>query len=358
MGYDHSMRAEVTFKPGISVTQALNALGPLVEYRGWAEEDLIMGVQLRDNDRVDITAANGDIQHLSIYTSGEVCHSYHELVDKVAEHLGSIAEAGSIELRNHDTGDLENAITTIWYGEPSAVAAAKRSHAWSQAQEALRVAGVSETALLAVKDLAREDGDIPAPTEMQPARALHLQRMQESATTQAKAVDTTAAGRFVHALAGLSIWSYDRKDGTPYTECAEPADGFLDSHTCLMQLIEEARQINSTAPVAPSAADVPWDNDAIQFPRLLREIQATQELDLAALEASMDVDREDLDALFDRANVAWETAKQGVVTSVIMKPRNAPAQGEFFPGADVEEVGSVMMQDVVGDYDLPETVPE
>lgn len=31
---------------------------------------------------------------------------------------------------------------------------------------------------------------------------------------------------------------------------------------------------------------------------------------------------------------------------------------EFFPGATAEEVGSVMMQDIVGDHDTPDQVPE
>lgn len=49
------------------------------------------------------------------------------------------------------------------------------------------------------------------------------------------------ADKFVHQVGALCIWSYDRNDGTPYQECDEPADGFLDSHTCLMGLIEQAR---------------------------------------------------------------------------------------------------------------------
>jgi hypothetical protein len=36
----------------------------------------------------------------------------------------------------------------------------------------------------------------------------------------------------------------------------------------------------------------------------------------------------------------------------------ADSSGEFFPGATKEEVASVMMQDIVGDYDIPATVPE
>lgn len=41
-----------------------------------------------------------------------------------------------------------------------------------------------------------------------------------------------------------------------------------------------------------------------------------------------------------------------------MTPSSKRTGEEFFPGAVVEEIGSVMMQDVVGDYDLPDTVPE
>ncbi len=49
--------------------------------------------------------------------------------------------------------------------------------------------------------------------------------------------------KFVHQVRALSIWEYDQNDGTPYDECDEPDDGFLDSHTCLMGLIEQARAL-------------------------------------------------------------------------------------------------------------------
>lgn len=51
------------------------------------------------------------------------------------------------------------------------------------------------------------------------------------------------ADKFVHQVGALSIWDYDQNDGTRYQECDEPADGFLDSHTCLMDLIEQARNL-------------------------------------------------------------------------------------------------------------------
>lgn len=49
--------------------------------------------------------------------------------------------------------------------------------------------------------------------------------------------------KFVEEVAGMSIWDYDRDDGTPYKECEEPGDGYLDSHCALMALVEEARKL-------------------------------------------------------------------------------------------------------------------
>lgn len=51
------------------------------------------------------------------------------------------------------------------------------------------------------------------------------------------------AGKFVDQIAGLSIWDHDQNDGAPYEECEEPEEGYLDSHRCLMNLVEQARLI-------------------------------------------------------------------------------------------------------------------
>lgn len=53
-----------------------------------------------------------------------------------------------------------------------------------------------------------------------------------------------------------------------------------------------------------------WEDDALQFSRLLCEINATQELDFEALADAMDLAVEDVESLFDRANDAWESAKE------------------------------------------------
>lgn len=77
--------------------------------------------------------------------------------------------------------------------------------------------------------------------------------------TLAAAYSGSSANQFGERVASLSIWDYDRDDGTPYRECEIPSDGFLDSHCCLMQLIEEARNLTRCSNTFLEAArdDVP-----------------------------------------------------------------------------------------------------
>ena len=54
---------------------------------------------------------------------------------------------------------------------------------------------------------------------------------------------------FVERVADLHIWDHDQDNGAPYEELDEPpSDGYLDSHTCLMNLIETARKIEEGMP--------------------------------------------------------------------------------------------------------------
>ena len=53
-----------------------------------------------------------------------------------------------------------------------------------------------------------------------------------------------------------------------------------------------------------------WEDDSVQFPRLLVEIMATQDtLDMKEIAKSMDLTLEDVNELFDRADHAWGRAK-------------------------------------------------
>ena len=52
-----------------------------------------------------------------------------------------------------------------------------------------------------------------------------------------------------------------------------------------------------------------WLRDDIQFPRLLAEITATQDLDIALLAESMDLSFDEVMELFDRAEAVWAASK-------------------------------------------------
>jgi len=58
-----------------------------------------------------------------------------------------------------------------------------------------------------------------------------------------------------------------------------------------------------------------WEDNSIQFPRLLAEICATVEIsdkDWEALKESMDLSTEEINELFDRAQEEWEEIKAEV----------------------------------------------
>lgn len=67
-----------------------------------------------------------------------------------------------------------------------------------------------------------------------------------------------------------------------------------------------AAEYDAREPVTP---DDRWNDNAIQFPRLLAEIAATVDLSpeqWGELLASMDIETAELSELFDRAQTAWE----------------------------------------------------
>lgn len=62
-----------------------------------------------------------------------------------------------------------------------------------------------------------------------------------------------ASAEFVDQVARLSIWDYDKDDGSRYEEIDdEPDEGYLDSHNCLMGLIEAARRLGETQVKPPA----------------------------------------------------------------------------------------------------------
>ena len=60
-----------------------------------------------------------------------------------------------------------------------------------------------------------------------------------------------------------------------------------------------------------------WNDNSIQFPRLIAEINACvdiSEKDWIALQESMDLSEGDIMDLFDRANDEWEKIKKRTLT--------------------------------------------
>jgi hypothetical protein len=55
-----------------------------------------------------------------------------------------------------------------------------------------------------------------------------------------------------------------------------------------------------------------WNDNLVQFARLLAEIVATQDLDNETLCASMDLEQDDINELFERAQEMWEQIKAAV----------------------------------------------
>ena len=77
---------------------------------------------------------------------------------------------------------------------------------------------------------------------------------------------------------------------------------------------ETARAAAVAAPhVHPGEKPFSWEDDLVQFARLLCEIRAIQDnFDVAGLCASMDLEESDLDELLDRAHDVWESTKRGM----------------------------------------------
>ena len=72
-----------------------------------------------------------------------------------------------------------------------------------------------------------------------------------------------------------------------------------------------------------------WNSDRIQFPRLLAELRAiglTAEQYAELLEA-MDCDREKVDELLERAEVAWQTRKATQWQAVLAQRARKAAKG-------------------------------
>ena len=177
MSYDHSMNLTARLKEGITREQVAEALEPLRDYMGWSKEEVLQGESLTGDDEIhwEMLGPPGDDRlTLSIYTSGETGNGLYEILAKTAKNLSGLVEATYFEHRDHDTGDLENAISRIWVGSDEEINEAQRAKAREDAIDVLRAGGYNETelslAIAFLKDLNCEaPKDAPRPTKMRPS---------------------------------------------------------------------------------------------------------------------------------------------------------------------------------------------
>lgn len=117
MSYDHSLTIEARLKNEVPQEQALEAISPLLEHFAITGDVFENGCDYSDFEFHFVSNT------ISIYTAGDVGDSFCELVHDVTDKLGPLTEnTGIATLKNFDTPDLDNAITTIVFGNsPEAV---------------------------------------------------------------------------------------------------------------------------------------------------------------------------------------------------------------------------------------------
>lgn len=123
---------------------------------------------------------------------------------------------------------------------------------------------------------------------------------------------------------GLDQKHYDAIDGltSPGMSASVTEENGVTVFTRLVDTDEQSIGVQWEAgePLASVQDTTFWNVDAVQFPRLLAEIVATQDtLDVPALAASMDLTVADVGELFDRAQAEWERIK--------VRPRRLSAKG-------------------------------
>lgn len=67
----------------------------------------------------------------------------------------------------------------------------------------------------------------------------------------------------------------------------------------------------------------PWEVNTLQFPRLLSELRATglTRKQYKELQDSMNISRDEIDALLERAEEEWQTIKSLTGTTMLLLPK-------------------------------------
>jgi len=95
----------------------------------------------------------------------------------------------------------------------------------------------------------------------------------------------------------------DARSDTGFDFPSEMSEDAIDDATLTLASVD-TRTLNEA-----------WEDDHVQFPRLIEEIIANQELNWSEIRKSMDLTDAQLHELLDRAHDAWERIKEQICPS-------------------------------------------
>lgn len=91
-------------------------------------------------------------------------------------------------------------------------------------------------------------------------------------------------------------------------------EGLVPRIASALERIATAIEENATAPALSTDQTASWENDSVQFPRLIAEIKGVglSSEQVQELCTSMDLKKEDIYDLLERAEATWEDIKSRV----------------------------------------------
>lgn len=115
MSFDHSLSGSGIIKEGKTLDDLVAALDPLLSYLQIDGHAEFLGSAERSYNHE--FHFDSDTREFSVYTCGDVGHSFPDLVEQCIPGLsGVVAKAGSLEFTDMDTADVENAKSCFVFG--------------------------------------------------------------------------------------------------------------------------------------------------------------------------------------------------------------------------------------------------
>lgn len=153
MSYDHSLDADILLNPGTTQQALEQAFLPLLEYFDWHVDQFFTNTLPDFDESIEFDRTGADIRGITLHLCGEVRDEYETVLDRFADNLTHLAKVGWMVHKNFSDGNLDDAITRIWYGPAEDIAKEKKLLACREAIELLEEADVAPSVVLAVQTL-------------------------------------------------------------------------------------------------------------------------------------------------------------------------------------------------------------